>query len=134
MCALDLSLQDSLYKKFSTQGIPTLVLLDGATGELITDDGQTIIGEDPDGEDFPWLPKPITEEIRGKFIDEDMLMVDFDAIKGKTIGLFFHAQWVSPTILIHTHAHTHARTHIYICMHVSMLCVIKSFASSLIEC
>ena len=33
--------------------IPTLLLMDGATGTLITKDGMRIVEEDPDGEEFP---------------------------------------------------------------------------------
>ena len=36
------------------QGIPTLVLLDGKTGELITKDGRNIISSDAAGANFPW--------------------------------------------------------------------------------
>ena len=41
--------------------IDALVLLDGATGSLITKDGRSAIMEDPTGADFPWTPPTLSE-------------------------------------------------------------------------
>lgn len=46
---------------FQVEGIPTLVLLDGTTGEVITKNGRAAVGMDPTGKDFPWIPKPCNE-------------------------------------------------------------------------
>jgi thiol-disulfide isomerase/thioredoxin len=46
---------EELETKFKVNGIPRLVLLDGDSGDLITDDGRNQIEEeDPEGENFPW--------------------------------------------------------------------------------
>lgn len=39
--------------RFRVEGIPTLVVLDGA-GEVITTDGRTAVSSDPEGASFPW--------------------------------------------------------------------------------
>merc|ERR1719324_1288411 len=41
-------------KAYGVQGIPTLVLLDGETGKLITVDGRSAIISDPEGKRAPF--------------------------------------------------------------------------------
>jgi thiol-disulfide isomerase/thioredoxin len=48
------ALTQKLSRQFKVSGIPSLVLLDGATGQVISKDGQSIIINDPEGADFPW--------------------------------------------------------------------------------
>ena len=49
------SIKDTLSKKFSVSGIPTLILLDGDSGEVVCADGRGKIQyEDPEGLNFPW--------------------------------------------------------------------------------
>jgi nucleoredoxin len=60
-----------LNSMFEVQGIPTVVILD-ENGKVITSEGRESIGDDPDGSDFPWHPKPIvklTESSIGKLND-----------------------------------------------------------------
>ncbi len=46
---------EELEKKFKVDGIPTLVLLDGDSGDVICADAvNQIADEDPKGENFPW--------------------------------------------------------------------------------
>ena len=47
-------LQTALGHMFGVSGIPALILLDGATGELITKNGRDVISKDPVGQQFPW--------------------------------------------------------------------------------
>ena len=42
---------DQLY---GVRGIPTLVLIDGATGVTINENARAAIDNDPEGENFPW--------------------------------------------------------------------------------
>ncbi|EFJ40225.1 hypothetical protein VOLCADRAFT_45847, partial [Volvox carteri f. nagariensis] len=49
---------DDLTKLYKVNGIPTLVLVDGGTGELITKQGREAILDDPTCAKFPWLPEP----------------------------------------------------------------------------
>ena len=43
-----------LNKLYGVRGIPTLVLVDGATGVTITANGRAAVDDDPEGEGFPW--------------------------------------------------------------------------------
>jgi nucleoredoxin len=74
------------------------VVLDGA-GALITDGGRAEVTADPEGKQFPWIPKSL-----GDVLDE---MTTFQragseepiqkaALAGKTIGLYFSAHWCGP--------------------------------------
>jgi len=47
-------LQQKLSDQFKVSGIPSLILLDVATGEVISKDGCTVVMHDPTGKDFPW--------------------------------------------------------------------------------
>ena len=79
--------------------IPTLVFVDGKTGKLISKEGRSIVSEDPNGEQFPWKPKPFLDIVAGaKFIDQDKKQTEWDQLQGKTIGLFFSAHWVHYTV------------------------------------
>ena len=43
-----------LNKLYGVRGIPTLVLVDGATGVTINANGRAAVDDDPEGESFPW--------------------------------------------------------------------------------
>ena len=49
-----------LAGKYKAEGIPHLVVVDGA-GEVITMDGTAAVGEDAEGKNFPWKPKSFGE-------------------------------------------------------------------------
>jgi len=88
-----------LSKKYKVQGIPTLVILDGATGELITADGREAVSEDPEGNDFPWKPPSFWDALGDEFLSGTSgETVEVDDIKGagKVIGLYFSAHWCPP--------------------------------------
>ena len=92
-------LQAALTKKFSIKGIPVLILLNGANGDVISIEGRSITAEDPNGEDFPWLPRPVTEDLKGlKLYDSEKVMMEFAELKGKIFGLFFHCHTESTII------------------------------------
>ena len=85
-----------MSRKFKVSGIPTLILLDGETGAALTADGRSIVAEDPEGVQFPWKPKPLSELIGNKFVGTGLKDVGMEAIEGKVLGLYFSAHWVSP--------------------------------------
>lgn len=97
--------KNSLSKAFKVQGIPSLVVVDPATGETITTDGRAAVSKDPTGEKLPWHPPTKAEiaeqtlaALAGGLVDkqgashsrEDRLT------KGKQIGLYFSAHWCPP--------------------------------------
>ena len=91
-------LKAALSKKFKVSGIPSLIILDGETGEVITKDGREAVMEDPEGERFPWKPPTLWEAMGDEFISGDGESVELDALRGegKVIGLYFSAHWCPP--------------------------------------
>jgi len=93
------SVKAALSKKYKVQGIPTFVVLDGATGEVITADGREAVSEDPTGKSFPWRPPSFWEALGTDFLqgmDGDTVDVDDLKGEGKVIGLYFSAHWCPP--------------------------------------
>ncbi|RUS77603.1 hypothetical protein EGW08_014642 [Elysia chlorotica] len=45
----DRAKKDELASKYGVSGIPTLVLVNAKTGELITKDGRKVVSDDPEG-------------------------------------------------------------------------------------
>jgi len=43
------------------QGIPTFVIVDGATGETINANARGKVSSDPKGAEFPWMPKALVD-------------------------------------------------------------------------
>lgn len=50
--------KDELDALFEVSGIPTLILLDEQRN-VITSDGRSSVGADPEGAKFPWIPPPL---------------------------------------------------------------------------
>ena len=88
-------MQNEFSSKFKVTGIPTLIFVEGKTGELITKEGRSIVNDDPKGDKFPWRPKPFSEIIaNAKFTDKDRRETTWDELQGKIIGFFFSCHWV----------------------------------------
>merc|ERR1712137_1023358 len=91
----DREIKNKLSKKFKVSGIPTLVIVD-EHGELITTDGRSAIMEDTEGAQFPWKPKSFAESLGDSFLAKDGKTVGLEALKGKTVGIYFSAHWCPP--------------------------------------
>ena len=89
-----LILQAELSKKFKVSGIPTLIFLDASKGTVITSNGRAVVTDDPEGEEFPWKPKPLAELMAGKFKKGEE-ETDWESLKGKVLGIYFSGHWVS---------------------------------------
>jgi len=65
-----------LSELYEVEGIPTLVILNPETGKTINDSGRAAVGADPQGDEFPWHPKPLNsiEAASGKLNDAACLM------------------------------------------------------------
>eukprot|EP00927_Polykrikos_kofoidii_P068109 TRINITY_DN634_c0_g1_i5.p1 TRINITY_DN634_c0_g1~~TRINITY_DN634_c0_g1_i5.p1 ORF type:complete len:418 (+),score=72.36 TRINITY_DN634_c0_g1_i5:74-1327(+) len=88
--------KDAISKKFKIRGIPSLVILD-ADAKVITKDGRDAISSDPTGEEFPWLPKSLSEIMTGaKIIGAGGEEYGVEALTGKVYGLYFSAHWCPP--------------------------------------
>ncbi|XP_072013165.1 nucleoredoxin-like [Amphiura filiformis] len=89
-------IKEKLSNKFKVQGNPTLVFLDSNTGDLITANGRSVVMEDPEGKEFPWIPKPFYEVFAGDIEKKDGSKVQAETLKGKPLALYFSAHWCGP--------------------------------------
>lgn len=90
-------MKEKLSKKFKVKGIPSFVILDGATGDLITTDGRSKVMEDPKGEDLPWKPKPLSEVLGdATFVNKEGTEIKFADLSKPYLGLYFSAHWCPP--------------------------------------
>merc|ERR1719460_1774699 len=63
----------------------------------MTKDGRSKVMENFDTcEGFPWKPMTLEEALGSEFQKQNGSSVGKDAIKGKTIGLYFSAHWCPP--------------------------------------
>ncbi len=76
-------------------GIPSLVFID-ETGKTINKNGRAAISADPQGKNFPWVPKTVRELLGDKFRGPDGSTVDGSAVNGKNLALYFSAHWCPP--------------------------------------
>eukprot|EP00629_Pelagomonadales_sp_RCC1024_P008618 CAMPEP_0119271716 /NCGR_PEP_ID=MMETSP1329-20130426/8194_1 /TAXON_ID=114041 /ORGANISM="Genus nov. species nov., Strain RCC1024" /LENGTH=417 /DNA_ID=CAMNT_0007271767 /DNA_START=55 /DNA_END=1308 /DNA_ORIENTATION=- len=82
----------ALSKKFKVRQFQPFVLVDGATGELITADGYEGVSSDPEG--FPWRPKSLGEVISGlELQDKSKAAVP---VPSGPLLLYFSAHWCPP--------------------------------------
>lgn len=90
-------LKKKLSKQFKVDGIPSLVLLDGATGNVLSKDGRSVIMDDPSGAQFPWAPKPLEELLGDVVLDgAGKELQRTEALKDKYVMLYFSAHWCPP--------------------------------------
>jgi len=86
--------KERLNRRFKVQGIPTLVIVDPATGKLINANGREAVSKDLKGERLPWHPPTKAEKaatLRSALGDELITRA-----AGKPIGLYFSAHWCPP--------------------------------------
>ncbi|XP_071481380.1 nucleoredoxin-like [Diadema antillarum] len=86
--------KNKLSKKFKVSGIPSLVILDSQTGEVVCENGRGEVADDPDAKGFPWKPRSFAEVIPGKLINNKKEEVP--EVKDKITGLYFSAHWCPP--------------------------------------
>jgi len=90
-------LKKALSKKFKVSGIPSFVLLDGATGQILNKDGRSVVMGDQSGKNFPWKPKPL-EDVLGDVLlnGEGAALSRAETLKDKHLALYFSAHWCPP--------------------------------------
>lgn len=88
-----------MARKYKADGIPHLVVIDGATGEVVNDDATSLVREDQEGLNFPWKPKKFDElwptHILSSKASEDKYLSS-DTLKDKYLMLYFSAHWCPP--------------------------------------
>eukprot|EP01126_Amoeba_proteus_P064420 TRINITY_DN9020_c0_g1_i12.p1 TRINITY_DN9020_c0_g1~~TRINITY_DN9020_c0_g1_i12.p1 ORF type:complete len:182 (-),score=56.98 TRINITY_DN9020_c0_g1_i12:77-622(-) len=95
--------KEELSELFEVNGIPTLVILNPSTGEVISSDGRGVVSADQEGKEFPWHPKPVNSvELGGDVINSmaclcvlDDNLTDAQLEELKAIGAGYWAQWQS---------------------------------------
>merc|ERR1712230_260442 len=87
----DRATKNALSKKFKVRGIPTLVILDGKTGETITLDGRDGVSSEPEA--FPWKPPSVAEILSAlpPFVDKEGEEVSLSERPGPLL-LYFSAE------------------------------------------
>eukprot|EP00960_Hanusia_phi_P071015 767446-Hanusia_phi.AAC.2 len=90
-------LKAKISRRFKVTGIPSLILLKGSTGKVVSTNGRRFISEDPNGEKFPWNPPSLFELLGDKVVDQEGNETDLkEKVTGKTLGLYFSAHWCPP--------------------------------------
>lgn len=95
----DRALKDKLSKKYGVSGIPTLVIVDAKTGELVTKKARGNVSKDPKAEHFPWKPKSFAEimDESNVVLKDGSTVAASDAAQGKgVLALYFSASWCPP--------------------------------------
>mmetsp|Transcript_30210 Transcript_30210/g.39814 ORF Transcript_30210/g.39814 Transcript_30210/m.39814 type:complete len:420 (-) Transcript_30210:151-1410(-) len=86
--------KSALSTKFKVRGIPSLIILD-EDSSVITTDGRGSVMADPNGEQFPWRPKPFPELLGNEFQGKDTTH-NKSVLEGKNLGIYFSAHWCPP--------------------------------------
>merc|ERR1711970_1094864 len=91
----DRATKNALSKKYKVRGIPTLVILDGKTGETITLDGRDGVSSEPEA--FPWKPPSVQDILAAlpPFVDKEGEEVSLSERPGPLL-LYFSAHWCPP--------------------------------------
>ena len=91
----DRATKNALSKKYKVRGIPTLVILDGKTGETITLDGRDGVSSEPEA--FPWKPPSVADILSAlpPFVDKEGEEVSLSERPGPLL-LYFSAHWCPP--------------------------------------
>lgn len=90
-------LNNKLSKKYDTQGIPHLVVVNATEDrKIITTDGTEGVREDPLAKNFPWKPKNFAEIWEEKTILTKDGSVSSSTFDDKHLMLYFSAHWCPP--------------------------------------
>jgi nucleoredoxin len=86
---------------YDVEGIPTFVIIDPATGKTINASGRSAVDADPNGDEFPWNPKPLNSiESAGSELNDEACLIYLntnltDEIKSNLnkVAESYHAKW-----------------------------------------
>ena len=94
-------LQIRLTRRYQIKSLtPSLILLNGRTGKIITKHGREKLMEDPTGINFPWKPRPLemvlenVELLPGNENSFTKSTTNYQNLNGQIIGFYFSAHWV----------------------------------------
>lgn len=89
--AIDRSLIDSLATEYNIQTIPTLLVLDAKTGEIVTRQGRLGVAHDPTAKEFPWKGHSFTSHVNVNAPKNAVLIGGFATV-GASLLLWLFAQ------------------------------------------
>lgn len=84
-----------LANLYECQGIPHLVILD-RDGTVLVPDGVGEVATDPDGQNFPWRPKPLVDLLPPSYLASDRSLRPMSELDQKYLMLYFSAHWCPP--------------------------------------
>ena len=90
--------KEKLSRRVKVGGIPTVVIV-GKDGKVVTTKARNNVMKDPEGKDFPWIPKSIFEVLGSGPImthDNGKLVTVDDLRKMDAFALYFSAHWCPP--------------------------------------
>jgi len=85
--------------KYNADGIPHLVVINGSSGEVITEDGTEGVYNDVEGKNFPWKPKSFAELMPSQLLSSKSSkekLFDYKTLNNKYLMLYFSAHWCPP--------------------------------------
>lgn len=88
-----------MAEKYEADGIPHLVIIDGESGQVITTEGTEEVRSDPEGINFPWKPKKLSEVWPASLLpskDSGMESLESSTLNDKYLMLYFSAHWCPP--------------------------------------
>jgi nucleoredoxin len=92
----DVQRRSQLWRKFKVRFTPTLILLDGPTGNVITTNGRDCLSDDIEGKYFPWPSPSLDDILSGQLLRGSDLVDCKAALDGKVKGFYFSAHWCPP--------------------------------------
>jgi len=88
--------KEKLSKKLKVNGIPTLALIN-EKGEVVSTKVRNDVAQDPQGKNFPWIPKTISEILAGaSLVSRDASRTLNFANIQTPFALYFSAHWCPP--------------------------------------
>lgn len=89
--AVDRHLVDNLATQYGINTIPSLLVLDATTGEIITRKGRLGVAHDPHGKDFPWKGVNFTSHVNVN-APKNAMLIGGAATFGASLLLWLFAQ------------------------------------------
>eukprot|EP00743_Colponemidia_sp_Colp-15_P018246 GILK01022823.1.p1 GENE.GILK01022823.1~~GILK01022823.1.p1 ORF type:complete len:202 (+),score=10.82 GILK01022823.1:109-714(+) len=89
--AIDRSLIDNLATAYNIQTIPTLLVLDAKTGQIVTRQGRLGVAHDPTAKEFPWRGHSFTSHVNVN-APKNAVLIGGVATVGASLLLWIFAQ------------------------------------------
>eukprot|EP00475_Leptophrys_vorax_P011015 TRINITY_DN17573_c0_g1_i2.p2 TRINITY_DN17573_c0_g1~~TRINITY_DN17573_c0_g1_i2.p2 ORF type:complete len:227 (+),score=56.94 TRINITY_DN17573_c0_g1_i2:1172-1852(+) len=89
--------KDMLSATYAVRAIPTLIMIDAKSTELICiDAANQIRRDDPLGQKFPWRKPTLRDNLGKDFLKNDGTQITNEALSNKIVMLFFSSKQMDP--------------------------------------